>query len=300
MEKNKHIGICKVGEKGQIVIPKEAREMFNINPGDSIIVLCDKEKGMAYPDISYGFYKVFAALHGVPSKVMPLAEDFTVRAEDYHNLDANIVIANPNAPTGLTLTLDEIKGILGTNRDNVVIIDEAYVDFGAESALSLVPEYDNLLVVRTFSKSRSLAGARLGFAIGNKDLIADLELIKYSTNPYDINRLTQIAGCAAIDSDSYYFDNVKTIVENREYVTSELEKLSFTVLPSKANFVFARHNSVGGETLYKALRENGILVRHFSGERIKEHLRITVGTRNEMTELVKALEKIIADKEIKA
>ena len=205
----------------------------------SFMAFCDKEKGMAYPDISYGFYKVFAALHGVPSKVMPLAEDFTVRAEDYHNLDANIVIANPNAPTGLTLTLDEIKGILDTNRDNVVIIDEAYVDFGAESALSLVPEYDNLLVVRTFSKSRSLAGARLGFAIGNKDLIADLELIKYSTNPYDINRLTQIAGCAAIDSDSYYFDNVKTIVENREYVTSELEKLSFTVLPSKANFVFS-------------------------------------------------------------
>ncbi len=283
----------------------ESDEVFVSNGSDDILnfsfmAFCDKEKGMAYPDITYGFYKVFAALHGVPSKVIPLKEDFSVSADDYIDLGMNIVIANPNAPTGLTLSLNEIRRILDSNRERVVIIDEAYVDFGGESALTLIPEYDNLLVVRTFSKSRSLAGARLGFAIGNRELIADLELIKYSTNPYDINRLTQVAGCAAIDSDSYYFHNAKIIMENREAVTAELRKMGFEVLPSKANFIFARHSKVGGEELYTSLREMGILVRHFSGERIKDFLRITVGTRDEMEALALALRKIIADKENKA
>lgn len=283
-------------ESDQVFVSNGSDDILNF----SFMAFCDKEKGMAYPDISYGFYKVFAALHGIPSRVIPLKEDFSVSADDYLSLGMNIVIANPNAPTGLTLSLCEIRNILDTNRDSVVIIDEAYVDFGGESALSLVPEYDNLLVVRTFSKSRSLAGARLGFAFGNKELIADLELIKYSTNPYDINRLTQVAGCAAIDSDSYYFDNVNIIMENRDYITAELEAMGFEVLPSKANFVFARHSNVDGGELYTALRENGILVRHFTGERIKDFLRITIGTLDEMKALAASLKNIIADKENKA
>ena len=278
----------------------EADMVFVSNGSDDILnfsfmAFCDKEKGMAYPDISYGFYKVFAALHGVKSEVKALREDFSVAIDDYCSLNSNIVIANPNAPTGLSIDLDAIRRILETNKNNVVIIDEAYVDFGGESALSLVPEYDNLLVVRTFSKSRSLAGARLGFAIGNKELIADLELIKYSTNPYDINRLTQVAGCAAIDSDEYYFENVKTIIKNREYTTEKLSEMGFEVLPSKANFVFARHRRADGGDLYLKLREKGVLVRHFTGERIKDYLRITIGTVEEMEVLINKLKEILAE-----
>ncbi len=283
---------CRYGvEPDMVFVSNGSDDILNF----SFMAFCDKEKGMAYPDISYGFYKVFAALHTIKSEVKPLSDDFSVNVDDYCNLDCNIVIANPNAPTGLSIELSEIRRILDSNRDNVVIIDEAYVDFGGESALALVPEYDNLLVVRTFSKSRSLAGARLGFAIGNKDLIADLELIKYSTNPYDINRLTQVAGCAAIDSDEYYFNNVKTIIENRAYTTEKLTEMDFEVIDSKANFVFARHKRVEGEKLYTKLRENGVLVRHFSGERIKNYLRITIGTIEEMEILINTVKKILAE-----
>ena len=274
-----------------------SENVFVSNGSDDILnfafmAFCTEEKGMAFPDITYGFYKVFAELHGVKAKVIPLLSDFSVNVEAFCGVGMNIALANPNAPTGIALSLCEIERILKSNSKSVVIVDEAYVDFGAESAVSLVGKYDNLIVVRTFSKSRSMAGARLGFAISSPEIIEDLEKLKYSTNPYDINRLTQIAGAAAIDSDGYYFKNVKRITETREYTEKALLSLGFEVIPSKANFLFARHPDFSGEWLYKSLRENGILVRHFGGERIKEYLRITVGTAEEMDSLVKALGKL--------
>ena len=275
--------------------------IFVSNGSDDILnfafmAVCDKQKGMAYCDITYGFYDVFAQLHGVPSEIIPLKADLTVDVDRFAECDTNVVIANPNAPTGIALPLCDIKKIAKANGESVVIVDEAYVDFGAESAVRLLAENKNMLIVRTFSKSRSMAGARLGFAIGDPDLIADLELIKYSTNPYDINRLTQIAGAAAIDSDSYYFENADRIIETREYVTKRLRGLGFEVIDSKANFVFARHPLFDGENLYSRLRSEGILVRHFKGDRIKQYLRITIGLPAEMEVLCETLEKILNER----
>jgi histidinol-phosphate aminotransferase len=206
-----------------------------------------------------------------------------------------VVIANPNAPTGMTVSVDEIEKIVASNRDAVVLIDEAYVDFGGESCIPLTKKYDNLIVCCTYSKSRSLAGARLGFAIASKELIADLEKIKYSTNPYNINRLTMLAGIAAIKDNAYYMENCRVIEENREYTACELKKLGFEVLPSKANFIFAKSNDIGGEELYLKLKARGILVRHFTKEKIKEYNRITIGTLEEMKAFVSAVADILSE-----
>lgn len=251
------------------------------------------QKGVSYPDISYGFYKVFANLYGLKSDVIPLKEDFTICAEDYYNKQGLVVIANPNAPTGICLGLEEIENIVKNNENSVVLIDEAYVDFGGESAYKLTEKYDNLLVVRTFSKSRSLAGARLGFAIANKEIIKDLEKLKFSTNPYDINRLTQKIGVAALAEDSYYTDNCKRIIENREFCEKELKKLGFTVLPSKANFIFAKSDKISGEELYLKLKEKGVLIRHFTDERIKNFNRITIGSIEEMKTFIDKVKEIL-------
>ncbi len=250
-------------------------------------------KGVVFPEISYGFYKVYADLYGIDYRMIPLAEDFSINYKDYLSTGKNVVIANPNAPTGMTLSLSEIEEIIATNRDSIVLIDEAYVDFGGESCVALTKKYDNLLVCCTYSKSRSLAGARLGFAIGNEAIISDLEKIKYSTNPYNINRLTMVAGLAAIEDNDYYMNNCRIIEENREYTKTELEKLGFSVLPSKANFIFAKSDKIGGEKLYLALKERGILVRHFTKETIKEYNRITIGTKEDMKALVGAVSDII-------
>ena len=220
--------------------------------------------------------------------------DFSINYKDYLNTCKNVVIANPNAPTGMTLTLSEVEEIVATNRDAIVLIDEAYVDFGGESCSPLTKKYDNLIVCCTYSKSRSLAGARLGFAIGNGAIIGDLEKIKYSTNPYNINRLTMVAGLAAIKDNDYYMNNCRIIEDNREYATVELQKLGFTVLPSKTNFIFAKSDKIGGEALYLALKERGILVRHFTKEAIKEYNRITIGTKDDMKAFVAAVSDILA------
>ena len=249
----------------------------------------------AFPEISYGFYKVYAELYGLDYVRIPLKEDFSVCAEDYYGLGCFIVIANPNAPTGKTISTEEIIKILESNPDNVVLIDEAYVDFGGQSVYPLIKEYKNLLVVQTFSKSRSMAGARLGFAFGDKELIDDLNKIKYSTNPYNLNRLTLVAGEAAIKENSYYMNNCKKIIETRTYTTEELEKIGFEVIDSKANFIFARSNAVSGEMLYKSLKSRGILVRHFSDEKIKEYVRITIGTREEMNAFLEAVKDILEE-----
>ena len=250
--------------------------------------------GRAYfPDISYGFYKVFGDLYGVDYTQIPLEADFTIDPEKYHHRDGMVVIANPNAPTGLTLTVDEIEGILRSNPDRVVLIDEAYVDFGAESSLPLTAKYDNLLVCQTFSKSRSMAGARLGFAIASAGLIADLDRIKYSTNPYNVNLMTCAAGAAAIKNNGYYMDNCRKIEATRAETTKRLEALGFTVLPSKANFIFAKSDRIGGGELYQELKKRGVLVRHFTAERIKDFNRITIGTPEQMDTLIQKIVEIL-------
>ncbi len=260
----------------------------------SFMAFCnDAEHPVKFPAISYGFYRVYAELYGVRYEAIPLAEDFSIRVEDYFGNNANVVIANPNAPTGLTLSHSEIERIVRANPDFVVVIDEAYVDFGAESCADLIDRYDNLLVVRTYSKSRSMAGARLGFAFGNAELIADLEKIKFSTNPYNINRLTLLAGEAAIDEDAYYMENCKTIAKTREWTQEKLKELGFTCTDSCANFIFAKHESVGGKELYLALKERGILVRHFDSPTICEYNRITVGTQEQMETLVATISSMI-------
>jgi histidinol-phosphate aminotransferase len=279
--------------RDEILFTNGSDEILNF----AFMAFCDKEHPIAFPDISYGFYPVFAKLNFVDYKEIPLCRDFSIDYHDYLGVGSNVVIANPNAPTGMSLSLCEIEEIVKSNPDNVVIIDEAYVDFGGESAIPLIKKYDNLLVVGTFSKSRSLAGARLGFGIACPSIIRDLNTVKYSTNPYNVNRMTMAAGAAAIRENDYYKENCKKIIKNREYTTAELEKLGFEVLPSKANFIFAKSDKIGGAELYRALKEKGILVRHFDRERISEYNRITIGTSEQMESLISAIKTIMKEKE---
>ena len=283
--------LCGVSERN-VIMTNGSDEVLNF----AFMAFADEERPLLFPDITYGFYPVFASLNRIPYKTVPLRDDFTVNAEDYIREGKTVVIANPNAPTGIYLPLSEIEKIVAFDRERVVIVDEAYIDFGGESAISLVGKYDNLHVTGTFSKSRSMAGARLGFGIGSEALIADLNTIKYSTNPYNVNRMTSAAGIAAIDDNDYYMQNCKRIIENREYTTRELRRLGFTVLDSMTNFVFAKSDRIGGEELYLALRERGILVRHFGAERIKDYNRITIGSDEQMRTFVETVEKILEER----
>ena len=253
------------------------------------------QKGTAFPDISYGFYSVFAEICGIPATVIPLEADFTIDAARYHGLSRFIVIANPNAPTGLSLSLSAIEGILKSNPDAVVAIDEAYVDFGGESAYPLLARYENLIVVRTFSKSRSMAGARLGYALGPAALIADLEKVKFSINPYNVNRLTLRLGEATVDAESYYQETCAAIIATRERTAEALEKLGFTVIPSKTNFLFVKSGKIGGRALYERLKDRGILVRHFGNPRICDYIRITIGTDEQMAVCLAAIGAILEE-----
>ncbi|MBE6791491.1 MAG: histidinol-phosphate transaminase [Ruminococcaceae bacterium] len=279
----------------------KSENVFVANGSDDILnfafMAFARENGAVFPDISYGFYPVFADLYNVDAKIIPLEEDFSIDYKKYLSSGRMVVIANPNAPTGKVIAKSEIEEIIKTNSDNIVLIDEAYVDFGAESVTDLVDKYDNLLVVGTFSKSRSMAGARLGFAFANTEIIKDLEKIKYSTNPYNINRLTQLMGVKALEEQEYYDKNCAIIAENREFTVSELEKIGFTVIPSKANFIFAKHSSLSGEKIYLKLKEKGVLIRHFTAERIKDHNRITIGTKEQMMILIEKLIEIIGEEE---
>lgn len=247
-----------------------------------------------FPDISYGFYPVYAELHGIEAHPIPLRQDFSIDPSDFMALDGFIAIANPNAPTGMALGVAQIEDILSANPDHVVLIDEAYVDFGAESCVALTAKYDNLLVVQTFSKSRSMAGARLGFAIAHEALIADLEKIKFSTNPYSVNRMTLAAGIATLKADEVCMENCRKVVKTREATVARLRQLGFEVLPSKANFVFARHPHADGGFLYRQLKARGVLVRHFENPRIKDFLRITIGTPRQMEALIEKLGEILS------
>ena len=262
----------------------------------AFLTFCDETRPMAFPDISYGFYPVYARLLHVPAHVIPLREDFSVDPKDYTGLGENVVIANPNAPTGLALSPAQIEQIVRSNPDNVVIIDEAYVDFGAESCVPLMKKYDNLLIIQTFSKSRSLAGARLGFCIGSRDLIRDLNTIKYSIHPYNVNSMTQAAGIAALADNAYYAANCRRIQETRAYAAGALSSLGFEVLPSRANFLFARSPAVPGGELYREMKARGVLVRWFDARRIRDFIRITVGTREQMDLLLGTISDILKER----
>jgi histidinol-phosphate aminotransferase len=254
---------------------------------------CNNDTPAVYPEISYGFYPVFADINNVPKKEIALKEDFSIDINDYINENGTIIIANPNAPTGLTISVSDIEKLLKANSNRIVVIDEAYVDFGGESAIPLIKKYDNLLVTQTFSKSRSMAGARLGYGVASKEIINDLMRIKYSINPYNINRMTAAAGIGSVMDDEYFTSNCKKIIENREFATKELVKLGFTTTNSKANFIFAKNDKIGGKELYLKLKENGVLVRHFDKDKISSYVRITVGSLDEMKILIETIKNIL-------
>lgn len=287
-----------LSEKLAVTYSVKPENVFIGNGSDEVLnfaFMAFCQNGAVFADITYGFYEVFAQLHGIQAEIKPLRADFSVAAEDYKGVNRTIFIANPNAPTGMVLSLAEIEEILKTNPGNVVVVDEAYVDFGGESAVGLVHRHENLLVVQTYSKSRSLAGGRLGYGIGNAAIIKDLNKIKFSTNPYNINRLTLAAGEAALEDEQYYRNHCKEIIANRVYTIKELKRLGFEMTDSKANFVFATSSEIGGEQLYRRLREKGILIRHFTKERIQEYNRITIGTMEQMKELIGQTQRILAE-----
>ena len=277
-------------------------EVLAVNGSDealdlAVMAFCDGKTPAVFPDITYGFYKVAADVYGVPYEEIPLDEDLRIRPEDYYRSGKTVFLANPNAPTGIALPLEDIEMIIASNPDNVVVVDEAYADFGGESAIPLIPRYENLIVVRTFSKSHSMAGARLGFIAGNAGLIRDLDTVRFSTNPYNVNRMTMAAGIGALRDHEYTAKNIRTIVENREFLEERLSGLGFEFPGSSANFVFARHPRVSGEELYLTLKEMGILVRHFTAPRISDYIRITVGSREELEALLAALRAIIKEEQ---
>ena len=253
---------------------------------------CDENTPLAYNDITYGCYKTWCSMLNVPSQILPLQEDYSVDLSLYRGLDSTIMITNPNAPTGLCLTVQEIEAVVQQNPHHVVIVDEAYVDFGGESCVGLIDKYDNLLVVQTCSKSRSLAGARLGFAMGNAELISDLNRIKFSFNPYNVNRLTCLAGIAAMEDEEYFQTCTRTVAQTREKTAAALKTMGFTLTDSKANFLFAESSRIPGGELYRKLKEKGILVRHFDKPRLENRLRITVGSEQQMEALLTALKEL--------
>ncbi len=247
-----------------------------------------------FPDITYSFYDVWAGLFQIPYRECPLDGDFRLRTEDYLQENGGIIFPNPNAPTGILEPLEKVEEILRANPGVVVIVDEAYIDFGGVSCLPLLEKYDNLLVVQTFSKSRSLAGMRIGFAMGGEKLITYLKNVKFSFNSYTMNRTALALGVEAVKDDAYFKNCNARIVETRERIKKELLKLDFTFMDSRANFIFAAHKRVPGARLFAELKERGIFVRHWEKPRIADHIRITIGTEEQMDRLLEALREILA------
>ena len=272
--------------------------VFAGNSSDEVLAhaflgLMKHDEPILFPDISYSFYPVYCRLYGIAYERVPLDAEFRVRVADYARPNGGIVLANPNAPTGRALGLDEVRSLLEGSPDSVVLIDEAYVDFGGPSAIPLIAEYPNLLVTQTLSKSRSLAGLRVGFAAGQAGLIQALEAVNGSFNSYPLDRLASAGGAAAL-LDTEYFDKTRRqVIANREWLAAALAGLGFEVPPSQANFVFARHPAHPGAALQRALRERKILVRHFNAPRIADFLRITIGTREQCEQLVAVLRDIL-------
>lgn len=277
-------------------------QVFVGNGSDDVLNLAffaffKQQRPLLFSDLTYGFYPVYANLHGIDHHTVPLDADFRVRPDDYlgqgHPKAGGIIIANPNAPTGIALELGAVERIVAGNPDVVVLIDEAYVDFGAESAVRLIDRYPNLLVSHTLSKSRSLAGLRVGYALGHETLIQGLERVKDSTNSYPLDQVAQAGAAAAIEDDAYFTMACQLVIDNREKLTHELQALGFEVLPSSANFVFTRHPDHDGAALAHWLRERAILVRHFARPRVDRFIRITVGTSSQCNSLIEALKVCI-------
>ena len=257
---------------------------------------CGTGRGVAFADITYSFYRSQAALFGLDAALVPLREDFSLHVDDYMDFPGTVVIANPNAPTGMALPRTEIRRLLEAGPDRLVIVDEAYVDFGGESCVPLIEQFDNLLVVQTMSKSRSLAGGRLGFALGCEELISGLNRVKYSFNPYNVNRLSLLAGAAAMRDEDYFQTCCRTIRDNRAWLTGQLEELGFTVLPSRANFVFAKSDRLSGGALYRGLKRMGVLVRWWADSgRIEDYVRITVGSMEQLETLMSRIKTLLEE-----
>lgn len=259
----------------------------------AFLTFFNSEKPILFPDITYSFYDVWADVYRIPYVQKPLTEDFRINADDYNVENGGIIFPNPNAPTGCEESLSMIESIVKSNPDSVVMIDEAYVDFGAESALSLVEKYENLLVIQTFSKSRSMAGMRIGYAIGSEKLIKYMNDVKFSINSYTMTPLTLLCGAEAVKDEEYFRKTVELIKDTREYSKKRLTELGFTFPDSKSNFIFASHKKVPAADIFNALKENKIFVRYWNKPRISNHLRITIGTREEMDELFAVLEEIL-------
>ena len=287
---------CKIAEYFQL----SATQIFVGNGSDEVLahifngLLSHPEKGpLLFPDISYSFYPVFCQLYGIHYEKIPLADDFSIDLDDFQRANGGIIFPNPNAPTGLLLGLDAIESVLQKNIDTVVVVDEAYIDFGGQTAASLIDQYDNLLVVQTMSKSRSLAGMRVGYAMGSEHLIEGLNRIKNSFNSYPLGHLQIAAAIAAFD-DTQYFENIRQkVISERERVVDKLQSLGFEVLPSKSNFVLVRHPQNKTDLLAQSLREKGIIVRYFAMPRIDQFLRITIGTDAQNTLLIECLKQIL-------
>ncbi len=274
----------------------KSNQVFIGNGSDEVLALTfmallRQDKPLLVPETTYSFYNVYIDLYGIQAKHIPLTTDFRIDLNEYQQPNGGIIFANPNAPTGISLTLKEIQTLLERNRDSVVIVDEAYVDFGAESATALIDQYPNLLVTQTFSKSRSLAGLRIGCAFGHMDLIEGLERVKNSFNSYPLDMLAQAVAVASLEDESHFRKQLEQVISTRQWTTEQLAKLGFEVLPSHANFVFASHPKVSGAELMTYLRENKILVRHFSKPGIENHLRISIGTNTEMQALITCLQQ---------
>lgn len=246
-----------------------------------------------FPDVTYSFYDVWAELHRIPYQTCALDENWHIRPEDYRQPNGGVIFPNPNAPTGLLESLETVEEIIRANQDVVVIVDEAYVDFGGVSALPLVEKYDNLLVVQTFSKSRAMAGLRIGFCIGSEKLIRYLNDVKFSFNSYTMNLPSQILGAEAVRDDAYFRETTAKIITTRERVKVELKKLGFSFPDSRTNFIFATHESIPAEQIFRALRQEDIYVRYWNKPRISEYLRITVGTDEEMDRLLDFLKSYV-------
>ena len=276
----------------------QSKQVFVGNSSDEVLAhifrgLLKQQQPILFPDITYSFYPVYCALFEINFELMPLDENFEINLASYPTDNGGIIFANPNAPTGIAVELDEIESLLCANINSVVVIDEAYVDFGAASAVTLIDRYPNLVVTQTLSKSRSLAGLRVGFAMANADLIEALERVKNSFHPYALDALALAGAQAAIEDDAYFQETRKKVIATREQITKKLADLGFTVLPSGANFVFVKHDHIAAETLFQSLREKGIVTRYFDKPRINEFLRISIGTDDEMASLLAALAKIV-------
>lgn len=259
----------------------------------AFLTFFNSDKPVLFPDVTYSFYDVWAEVYRIPYKQMPLDENFRINAKDYMTENGGIIFPNPNAPTGVLESVDMIEEIVKANPDSVVMIDEAYIDFGGKSCLPLIEKYDNLLVIQTFSKSRSMAGMRIGYAMGNEKLIKYMNDVKFSINSYTMNHITQICGAEAVKDKAYFEEHVNKIIDSREYTKKKLTELGFTFPDSMSNFIFAKHESADANEIFAKLKEKKIFVRHWNKPRISDYLRISIGTPEEMEKLISALGEIL-------